>query len=35
MANTIDVPALARVEGEGGLYIAVKDGSAQEIRVNI
>jgi sulfhydrogenase subunit alpha len=35
MAKTIEVPALARVEGEGGLYIAVKDGSAQEIRVNI
>ena len=35
MAKTIQVAALARVEGEGGLYIAVKNGEAQEIRVNI
>jgi len=35
MAKTIEVPALARVEGEGGLYIAVKDGEAREIRVDI
>ncbi|MBN2084983.1 MAG: Ni/Fe hydrogenase subunit alpha [Anaerolineales bacterium] len=31
----IDVPALARVEGEGGLYIGVKDGKISEIKVNI
>lgn len=35
MVKNIEVPALARVEGEGGLYIAVKDGNAKEIRVNI
>jgi sulfhydrogenase subunit alpha len=33
--NTIEVPALARVEGEGGLYIGVQDGKINEIRVNI
>jgi sulfhydrogenase subunit alpha len=33
--NTIEVPALARVEGEGGLYIGLKDGKAVEIRLNI
>jgi sulfhydrogenase subunit alpha len=33
--NTIDVPALARVEGEGGLYIGLKDGKAVEIRLDI
>jgi sulfhydrogenase subunit alpha len=33
--NTIEVPALARVEGEGGLYIGVQDGQINEIRVNI
>jgi coenzyme F420-reducing hydrogenase alpha subunit len=33
--ETINVPALARVEGEGGLYIGVKDGKVQEIKVNI
>jgi len=35
MPETIHVPALARVEGEGGLYIGVKDGSVTEIRVDI
>ncbi len=33
--NTIEVPALARVEGEGGLYIAFKDGQAVEVRLDI
>ncbi len=33
--KTIDVSALARVEGEGGLYIGVKDGKAVEIRLDI
>ena len=33
--ETINVPALARVEGEGGLYIGVKDGKVEEIKVNI
>ena len=33
--NTIEVPALARVEGEGGLYIALKDGQAVEVRLDI
>ncbi len=35
MNKTIEVPALARVEGEGGLYIQVKDGKAVEIRLDI
>src|SRR5512146_821844 len=33
--NTIEVPALARVEGEGGLYISLKDGQAVEVRLDI
>src|SRR5512136_2092914 len=33
--KNIEVPALARVEGEGGLYIGVKDGKAIEIRLDI
>jgi coenzyme F420-reducing hydrogenase alpha subunit len=33
--NTIEVPALARVEGEGGLYIGLKDGKAVEVRLDI
>ena len=33
--KTIEVPALARVEGEGGLYIGVKDGQVIEIRLDI
>ncbi len=35
MIEKIEVPALARVEGEGGLYIKLKDGQAEEIRVDI
>lgn len=35
MSKSIEVPALARVEGEGGLYIRFKNGQAEEIRVNI
>ncbi|HEY6072486.1 MAG TPA: Ni/Fe hydrogenase subunit alpha, partial [Anaerolineales bacterium] len=31
----IEVPALARVEGEGGLYLSVKDGKAVEVRLDI
>jgi sulfhydrogenase subunit alpha len=33
--KSIEVPALARVEGEGGLYIGLKDGKAVEIRLDI
>ncbi len=33
--ETINVPALARVEGEGGLYIGVENGEIKEIKVNI
>jgi coenzyme F420-reducing hydrogenase alpha subunit len=33
--KTIEVPALARVEGEGGLYIGMQDGKAVEIRLDI
>src|SRR5512136_1842245 len=33
--KNIEVPALARVEGEGGLYIGVKDGKAVEVRLDI
>ncbi|MGE5251714.1 MAG: Ni/Fe hydrogenase subunit alpha [Bacteroidota bacterium] len=33
--KTIEVPALARVEGEGGLYIALQDGKAVEVRLDI
>ncbi len=33
--ETIIVPALARVEGEGGLYIGIKNGEVDEIKVNI
>ncbi len=33
--KTITVPALARVEGEGGLYIGLRDGKAAEIRLDI
>jgi sulfhydrogenase subunit alpha len=33
--KTIEVPALARVEGEGGLYMGVKDGKVVEIRLDI
>src|SRR5512138_1010153 len=33
--NKIEVPALARVEGEGGLFIGLKDGQAVEVRLDI
>jgi coenzyme F420-reducing hydrogenase alpha subunit len=33
--KNIEVPALARVEGEGGLYIGLEDGQAVEIRLDI
>ena len=33
--KTIEVPALARVEGEGGLFIGLQDGKAVEIRLDI
>ncbi|MBN1440575.1 MAG: Ni/Fe hydrogenase subunit alpha [Anaerolineales bacterium] len=33
--RSIEVPALARVEGEGGLYIGVKGGKINQIKVNI
>ncbi len=33
--ENIEVPALARVEGEGGLFIGLKDGSVAEIRLDI
>lgn len=33
--KTIEVPALARVEGEGGLYIELQNGKAVEIRLDI
>lgn len=33
--KNIEVPALARVEGEGGLFIGLKDGKAVEIRLDI
>lgn len=35
MNQNIEVPALARVEGEGALYIRLKDGSISEIELNI
>jgi coenzyme F420-reducing hydrogenase alpha subunit len=35
MGKSINVPALARVEGEGGLFIGFKDGQPDEIKVNI
>lgn len=33
--KNIEVPALARVEGEGGLFIGLKNGKAVEIRLDI
>jgi sulfhydrogenase subunit alpha len=33
--KTIEVPALARVEGEGGLHIGLRDGKAVEVRLDI
>jgi sulfhydrogenase subunit alpha len=35
MKQNIEVPALSRVEGEGALYIRLKDGKVAEIEVNI
>lgn len=33
--KNIEVPALARVEGEGALYIRMKDGSIAQVELNI
>jgi coenzyme F420-reducing hydrogenase alpha subunit len=33
--KNIEVPALARVEGEGGLFIGVNDGKVVEVRLDI
>jgi len=33
--KTIEVPAMARVEGEGGLYIGLRGGKAVEVRLDI
>jgi len=35
MNTNIEIPALARVEGEGALYIRLKDGKVAEIELNI
>ena len=35
MTRDIIIPALARVEGEGALYIRIKDGKVDEIELNI
>jgi coenzyme F420-reducing hydrogenase alpha subunit len=35
MMNDIRIPALARVEGEGALYIRTKDGVVDDIELNI
>lgn len=35
MKERIEVPALARVEGEGGLFIALKNGEIEELRLDI
>ncbi len=35
MNRNIEVGALARVEGEGGLFIGLKDGKAVEVRLDI
>ncbi len=35
MTKNIEVGALARVEGEGGLYIGLTDGNVTEVRVDI
>lgn len=35
MNQSIEVPALARVEGEGALFIRMKDGSVTEIELSI
>ncbi len=33
--KTIEVPAMARVEGEGGLFIGLENGQAVEVRLDI
>jgi coenzyme F420-reducing hydrogenase alpha subunit len=35
MNQNIEIPALARVEGEGALYVRMKDGAISEIELNI
>lgn len=35
MKDNIEIPALARVEGEGALYIRLKNGDVSEIELNI
>ena len=35
MKMNIEVPALARVEGEGVLYIRLKDGKINQVELNI
>ena len=35
MNQNIEIPALARVEGEGALYVRLKDGAVSEIVLNI
>ena len=35
MNQNIEIPALARVEGEGALYVRLKDGAIAEIELNI
>lgn len=35
MKTIIEVPALARVEGEGGLYISLNNGEVAELRLDI
>ncbi len=35
MQTNIEIPALARVEGEGALYIRLKDGKINDIELNI
>jgi sulfhydrogenase subunit alpha len=34
-SRSVAVPALARVEGEGGLEVIVRDGQVTEARLNI
>ncbi len=34
-SRTIKVPYLARVEGEGGLYLRIKDGAVAEVKLKI
>jgi len=32
---SVEVEALARVEGEGGLHVVVRDGAVSEVALNI